>query len=406
MGAWELFDLDVEEVSGVDHAANKRTFLVLKSATPAAKADHPEPDGDEQRPQDYASRQRQADLWSCLYDKWDLFRTTLYDILGDCDEDNMPHLPILVDSIGQFQADVQQLLVDCGIVAKAAPLLEELSKLGAVMSADRKQRLQAAIDALQCLLDEACTVKRAQKGPEPMAEKAGKPVEENVLVVAGTVPSLEEYDALKKRAERYETRATEAEATVKTLSDKIDALVAELRVAKQTPEEQEAEYLESLPLVVRQKREAELLEIAELRKETRLANERAEQADYVAKTADFQAVGLTSNHWRCLKALDVLATQGYEEERTEILRLLTAANEQLATSDLFAVAGSGAGAGITHAAGASPDAEGQVLALARARAAEKDLKLSDAIDQIAHEKPELWKQYQTEKRFKNRGQIR
>lgn len=401
--AFELLDLDVEEISGVDHPANLRTFLVIKAATPQAKADHPEPDGDEERPQDYASRQRQLDLWSCLYDKWELFRCTLYDILGDCDEDNIPHLPILVTSIAQFRDDVQQLLVDCGIVTKAQPLLEELTKLGAVMSADRKQRLQAAIDALQCLLDEACTVKTARKGPAPMADKEKS--EEKVLVVAGNV-AQGEIDSLRKRAEEAEATVKTAEATVKTLSDRVDGLTAELAKARQTPEEQEAEYLASLPPVIRQKREAEQLEMADLRKEARLATERAEQTDYVAKTASFAGLGMTPNHWRCLKALDVLATQGYEEERTEILRLLTAASEQTQTAGLFQAVGSGAGQGTTHAAGGAPDAEGQILTLAKARAAEKDLQLSAAIDLIAHEQPALWKQYQADKRLSNRGQIR
>jgi hypothetical protein len=395
---FELFDLDVDEVSGVDAAANLRTFLVIK----ARKADHQEPDGDEMRPQDYASRQRQADLWSCLYDKWDLFRTTLWDIMGDCDEDNIPHLPILVTSIGQFQEDVAQLLADCGVLAKAQPLLEELAKIGAVMSAERKQRLQAAIDQLQCLLDEACTVKTARK--EPMAEKEGSAGK--ALVVEGHVPSVEEHSALRKRAETAEATLKTAEATVATLSEKIDGLVAELAKARQTPEEQEAEYLASLPPVIRQKREAELLEMAELRKETQLAKERAEQTDYVAKAATLAGIGLTPNHWRCLKALDVLATQGYEEERTEILRLLTAANEQLVTAPLFATVGTGAGLGTTHAAGAGASAQDQILTLAKARATEKDLPMLQAIDAIAKEQPELWKRHQEEQRLKNRGQVR
>jgi hypothetical protein len=408
---YELFDLTVDEVSGVDEAANLRTFLVIKRHEVATPQDHPEPDGDEQPPADYASRLRQRDLWRCLYDKWELFCATLWDIVGDADDDNVPHLPLLVDSIGQFQADVQALLEECGVLKRALPLLEDLTKIGAVMSTERRHRLRTAIAALQGLLDEACQLADPQQGDTSMADHSpasGSPATLPATVQGAAAEAL----ALTKRAETAEAqvsaltaRVAEADRALHAQAEELARAESALAKARQTPEEQEAEYLESLPPVIRKKREAEQLEIIELRKEATANKERAEQAEYVAKARTLAGVGFTPNHWRCLKALDVLATCGYEEERTELLRLLNAAQEHTRTeSSLYTALGtSGAGVGILGGGGSgSPDAEGQILGLAKAYAEEKGVPLGKAIEAIARAHPDLWERNQREKRKNNR----
>jgi len=70
--------------------------------------------------------------------------------------------PALLTSIEQFHVQAETLLATLGLLTKAAPSLailkavsQEVRKTGAVMSADRRQRLQEAITALQTLLDES-----------------------------------------------------------------------------------------------------------------------------------------------------------------------------------------------------------------------------------------------------------
>jgi hypothetical protein len=387
---------------------------------------HAEPDGDEMPPLDYTTRGRQYDLWECLWGKWECFCTTLYDIIGDADDDNIPHLPILVTSIGQFQADVEQLLADCGVIEKAAPLLAELTavaKAGAVMAGHRRHRLRAAIAELQALLNEANPERPPNaEDDDKDAPAAGTPVAPESGAAAAVVamrapqphrqappggqggarmagPTMSDDRVAQQELELMRKRATDAEARVTALETQVATLEAQIADAKLTPEEQVAKYWAAQPEAVRKQHDIDELEKADLRKRLKEADEKGERADYIQKTAAYRGMGMTPDHWHVLKAIDAIPE---EATRTEVLRLLKAAAEQLKTSALFTAIGSEG----SVTSGSALDAEGEVLALAKRHADDKGVELHQAIDVVARANPELWHRYQVENRRKNRGDIR
>jgi len=375
---------------------------------------HAEPDGDEQPPLDYQTRGQQYDLWECLWQKWQCLCATFSDVCGDWDEDNVPHLPILERSIGQFQADVHQLLVDCGVVEKATPLLATLvdvSKAGAAMAGHRRKRLQDAIAALQQLLEE-CTPEDYPHGIQPTPDRAGVSAADvrgmSPVMMKGALSMAETIDGVTKRAETAEAqvlaltqRAEAAEARVKELEPlvaKTTDLETTLAKMRQTPEEQEAEYWASVPEPVRKKHEADEAEKVELRKQLDDARAEREQTTYIAKAADFRGFGLVGpKHWRILKAIDTMP----EEDRDELLRLMTAAGEQTRTADLFKAAGHEGRNGHTGAS-ADGSASDQLFALTQTYADEKGVPFIKASEVIAKQHPDLFRRATEERRHASR----
>jgi len=245
---------------------------------------HPEPDGDETPPLSYAQRGQQYDLWECLWDAWECFCETVRDVFGDSDADNLPYLPILVESIGQFQADVADLIAPLGLTAKLAPALarltdvaqEDVTKVGAPMADHRRKRLQDAIAALQQILDE-CTPETIEHPGLSAADVRGMP---GIMKGAKVAILAETQESIVTRAERAEAqlvevtkRAQTAEmerdqalanvsdlsSTIVTLRNELDVERAALAKARQTPEEAEAAYWASVPDVVRKRYEADQL---------------------------------------------------------------------------------------------------------------------------------------------------
>jgi hypothetical protein len=396
---------------------------------------HDEPDGDEETPLDYATRGNQYDLWEQLWQKWQCLCATYTDVCGDWDADNVPNLPILERSIGQFHTDVQQLLADCGIVEKAAPLLDALAtvtKAGAAMAGHRRQRLQDAIAALQQLLEE-CTPEDLPHGVGPPVDRAGVSAAE-VVPPTGTGTSHIPYlmkggpaMAVRKNAEsdkehcdscddkdcdnpaheRMKNMEKQAESRMADLEAALAVAQAELAKAqqdlasrdqviakmKQTPEEQEAEYWAAVPEAVRKKHEADEAEKVELRKQLADARDEREQTVYIAKTADFRHFGMVpQKHWRIVKAID----QMDEEDRDELWRLIKASQEQARTAGLFSAVGTEGrnGAGTLETAGASE----QLMALAKAYQEDKGVDFLKASEVVAKAHPELYQRSIQERR--------
>lgn len=406
---------------------------------------HAEPDGDEQPPLDYRTRGQQYDLWEELWGKWECFCTTFYACIGDSDSDNVPYLPILVDSIGQFQEDVAQLLEDCGVVAKVGPALEELhmighlalvdvGKAGAAMAGHRRKRLQDAIAALQQLLEE-CTPEALPHGVGPAVDRAGVSAAE-VVPATGYGASHTPYlmkgraaMALKKNAESDKEHCDTCDSEdcdnpahdrmkkellvpgieVTKVQAELDTLRAELETTKtalakaeqdlaardvtiakmkQTPEEQEAEYWAGVPESVRKKHEADEAEKVELRKQLDDARAEREQTVYITKTADFRGFGMVQKHWPILKAIDAMDA----EVRDELLRLIKASQEQARTAGLFTVVG------LENTTIDTRSASDQLMTMTKAYMDEKGVDFMKASEAIAKAHPELYQRSIQERR--------
>lgn len=211
-------------------------------------------------------------------------------------------------------------------------------------------------------------------------------------LVSGSVAQAQ-IDTLTKRAEAAEARVRELEPLV-TKTAELETTLAKMR---QTPEEQEAEYLASLPDAVRKKYEADQLEKVDLRKRLAEADERVAKADLVAKTADFRAFGMVpEQHWTIVKAIHAMP----EADRDELLRLITANMAQRETAALYTAQGytSPAATG-TNGSGSAND---QLMALAHTYAKEQAVTLDKAIDAVAKAHPDLWRRDQLEKRATHR----
>lgn len=397
---------------------------------------HSEPDGDEAPPLDYATRGAQYDLWESLWDKWQCLQATYADVCGDWDEDNVPNLPILERSIGQFQADVHQLLVDGGVMAKVAPALDHLAtvaKVGSPMADHRRKRLQDAIAALQQILVE-CTPEAIDRPGISAAEAAGLPgymgtpaisKGDRAMALRKTAESDKEHcdscddsdcdnpaHERMKKMEKDEARIAELEAAAATLrsdlakaQSDLTAVQAELAarettIAKmqQTPEEQEAEYLASLPDAVRKKHVADQEEMVALRKQLAEARDEREQTVYLAKTADFRHFGMVAQpkHARILKAIDAME----DDDKEELLRLMKAAQEQARTADLFTAHGTEGRNGSATVEGGS--ASEQLMALTKAYMDEKSVAFPQAADVIAKQHPDLYERSVRERRRASR----
>jgi hypothetical protein len=391
---------------------------------------HSEPDGDEETPLDYATRGHQYDLWETLWQKWQCLCATYTEVCGDWDSDNVPNLPILERSIGQFQDDVHQLLVDCGVVEKVAPALAALhavAKVGSPMADHRRKRLQDAIATLQQILTE-CTPEVIDRPGISAAAAAGLPgymgtpalskgaaamaVRKNAESDKKHCADCDDpdcdnpaHDRVKDMEKQEETRLAEVQAALaKAQADLAEAqtqlTARDVMIVKmqQTPEEQEAEYLASLPEAVRKKHVADQEEMVALRKQLADAREEREQTVYLAKTADFRHFGMVAQpkHARILKAIDAMD----EEDREELLRLIKANQEQARTAGLFTATGTEGRNGSTSLEGGS--ASDRLMALTTAYMDDKGVDFLKASEVIAKQHRDLYTEANRERRQASR----
>lgn len=408
---------------------------------------HGEPDGDEDTPLDYATRGQQYDLWETLWAKWQCLCATFTDVTGDWDADNVPHLPIFERSIGQFQADVHQLLVDGGVVEKVAPALTQLTtlaKAGAAMAGHRLTRLKDAIAALQQILAE-CTPEDCPHGVQPPVDRTGISAADVVgmpgvmkhprqgdaaMAVRKNTESDQEHCAAchdedcdhpaHERLKKEESRMADRETALATLKAAFDTTKAELvtaqadlakahadlatlqeaqRIAKMSPEEQREALLASMPELVRKSYLDQESRLALIEKTNRDLQEKNERLDYIQKTVEFRHVGFVpDDHWPILKAIDQIPD---EAARTELLRLLKAAAAQLQTSPWITTVGTGQ----TSSSASDGSAEQQLMALAQRHAEEKGVPMDKAIEAVVKAHPDLYQRNMLEKRRTNQVQF-
>lgn len=221
----------------------------------------------------------------------------------------------------------------------------------------------------------------------------------------------ETIDGVTKRAERAEaqlaTVTAELETThaalVKAQGDlatsqaELATVREENRIAKMSPEEQRDVMLASMPELVRKSYLDQETRLAVIEKANRDLQDTNERLAYIQKSVEYRGLGFVPDqHWKILKAIDGITD---EETRTELLRLLKAATEQLKTSPWMTTVGSQA---VPANGAADGSAESQILALAKAHQETHNCTLPEAITAIAKAHPALWEQDQREKRFRNR----
>ena len=368
------------KIPSADLAAVKRRVLAAWRATHDRKEEvpavlkndygmHGHEEDDEGPPMTLEERQQSRALWQQWGPLWRDFCETVGEIM-DYDEDDTAYADILMASIDQFRAQADDLLSGLGLLKKAAPLftvLEEVTKAGAIMSAARKQRVRAAIAALQAILDEAT------------------PAEGDAVAMKGATTMASSVEEVTKRAEI-------AEAEVARLTKALAEATTEMTALKLTPEEQEAAYLKGLPDAVRKQFEADKIEKAALRAELQTERDSRLQQTYIEKTASYRALGLTPDHWNILKAVDALP----EQERTELLRILASAAQVIKTSGVLKALGVDGGV-------QGENAEARAVAFAKA---EQDktpaLGFADAIALVWKAHPDLYEAYSREKRSQGR----
>ena len=372
--ATRLRQLKIGKVALVPFGANQEAHVLLYKAAEGAPVLQKdgiggEDSAEEAPPLTLEERMRHNALWEQWHPLWQAFCGTVWDIM-DGDEDDAQYADILMTSIQQFSDQAQGILEGLGLLSKAAPLLalctEEVSKAGAVMAAGRKQRLQEAITALQAILDEAMPHAKTVKGV-PMAER-----DKDEAPLA----------AMAKRAEAAEARVVELESIVAKHA--------------QTPEEEEAAFMKSLPVATRARWEAERIEKDALKAAISVEKELRELGEYMQKTALYPLVGIVKTDWEMLRAIE----QGRAftpEQGARCLQLLKSANEVIRHGAAFKVVGKdGRGA-------AGEGAEAQAMALV---AVEQDkdstLGFADALAKVWKGHPALYQEYQNEKHRQGR----
>jgi len=400
---------------------------------------HPEPDGDEEAPLDYTTRGEQYDLWEELWGDWQCFCETFYDIVGDSDEDNIEHLPILVDSIDQFLDAVEGLCDKLALTQKMAPVLHDMTalcKVGAPMAQHRKQRLEEALKLIQDILDECSPLEppfmEIDRAGVSAAEVAHIPLiaKETAMAVAKNAESDKEHcdncddsscdnpahDRMKKQAEdaRAQMRLadtltkTEAElATVKALLAKAQESLAvfeeDARIAKMTPEEQRQALLDSMPALVRKDYLEKEARYALIEKTNQELRDEKDRLTYIAKTAELVHAGFVpDDDWEIMKAID-LGIPLTTEQGEKLFTKFRALNEQLRTSDLWSARGT-PGTPMTNGVSSSSQASTQIMGMAEQLRKEQNLPMDKAIEHVAKEHPELWDRHIRELRSTNRVQ--
>ena len=298
--------LDVQEISSVDHPANKRKYLIIKAATnetQQSKRDTVEKNG--RSPLLPDQLQAQDEATGAWYTLWNYFGRSVDSIMyADDDDEAIDKTAMLREAVDQFAAKARELLTVMGgdLEKQGTASLERLvviAKQGRKLSADRVRRLKEAMALLATIMDEGM-----------------KPEEDG----------MEKAEELTKRVAELKTAhaALQAEhATLKTANAALTlentTLKGDLVKASMTPEEQETEYLQGLPEVIRHQREADKLEKADLRQKLQAAEDRNAKQVYIAKAAGYKALPINpDDDWEVVfKALGTLE----EKSRTRFEQL-------------------------------------------------------------------------------------
>lgn len=254
----KLFNMDIKEISGVDKAANRKKFLIVKQeggegrvpknnenemdtiCKVAAEALKITIDGTIDKEEDFekamedigesmdefmgfmkaatvtasfAANMAASDIRSNLYRAGDSLHDTIAAVLGDKDLTKDEKKSAIEDSMGEFTSWIM------GIVDSATAI----QKAGAKISTDRLSRLKVAYQSLGDIIQEAEGGEPIQKGGEEELEKLQKKDIES-MVTDVLEPVIKRLEALEGKDEP----AGENEEIKKMITDAVETAVSPL----------------------------------------------------------------------------------------------------------------------------------------------------------------------------------
>lgn len=208
------------------------------------------------------------------------------------------------------------------------------------------------------------------------------------------------FDAQKAQLEKAQSDLTAAQTEVtKAQSEvtKAQGEVADLKKAATTvaksEEEQEQEFLKSMPEGFRKRYEAQQADLKKAAEEKAVLIAKAQEADF-KKAAGQELSHLKGDEAAKVTVLKALSKLTADEQKS-VMEVLKAANEVIKTSGLFEERGTGG----SHEGGS---AEEQLNAIAKSLLDKKEVAtLGDGLVKAGKANPELYREYVAERRSKN-----
>ena len=380
----KFVDLDIEEISSVDRPANKRKYLVIKSAASGGGQQNAhDPVGKNgSLPMTPNQIQAQDEAMQAWYTLWNYFMRSIDSIMyADDDDGEIDRTAMLREAVDQFATRAREILPVLGgdMEKRGGESLErlvEIAKQGRKLSADRVRRLKEAMALLETIMHE------------------GMDSEED---------GMDKTEDLTKRVADLETAHAGLQAEHATLKAEHAALTLEnttlkcgLAKAAMTPEEQEAEYLKGLPEVIRREREADKLEKADLRQKLQEAEDRNAKQAFIAKAAGYKALPINpDDDWEVFKAIATLD----EKSQARIEQLFKSAEELCAQANVFQAVGTGGTGGSAGGSTAYVQLEALAVELQKGTGITKEQAMVKAMDA----RPDLAKQHRTERKEARNG---
>lgn len=370
----KLVDLEVHAVAGVDKAANKRKFLVVKRANDAPtlrerlarlfKAD----EGDEPKTFD------QAFALSNMEDQWwrlnDALRTSIRSIIESDAEDKAA---LIRESVGQYAEAIVALATRMGQAVGGESMQkmhEALTKLADACESDSEPWNRALKRVEECAKDWR---EQLEKGESNMPEKSTKNVDLDALLKG---VSDEVKSAVKAAFTKQEEELANLRKQVEELSKGDDEGKPD-DINKADLPEPVRKRLEELE---KQAKEAE--EIAKAEREARVRAEIRKRAEGYANVGEVDKI-----------AEAIYKAQSVSAEFAEQLEtLFKSAHERIEKGDLFKELGSGAGDSASTAWGKIEAAAAEIMK------ATPSMTRPQAIAKALEANPELEKAYYEEVR--------
>lgn len=340
----EWVDLDIEEVSAVDHPANKRTWLVVKAAKTEKMAETTE---------EIILREEAVRAWWQL---WDAFNESISSILNDKTVDRPAMLQQTVEEFSARAKDIlPETVEDAGVAKRLLAKAATLATLGG----------------------------KVQSAPKVWA-KAVKAFENYAATVI--VDEEKEGQAVPTFAEMMETVPKEIKDAYEEGQRKIDELQAELEKSRKAPEPED--IWKGVSPEVRKRMEA--MEARAEAAETLAKKERDDRVQHecIQKAASFSALQLTGDDdWQIFKAIGELP----EGMGARIEQVLRGANEAVRQSGTFTPAGTSKGSEMSSAWDKLEAAASELMK------ADTKLTKAQAITKACEQNGELYDAYLVEK---------
>lgn len=351
----KLVDLSIKEVSGVDHPANMRKFLIIKRATPGNTLKEKLLNIVKQY-LPMKSNEAMTFAQAFAYESLD-------GILSD----------MMYDAQWALRDTIKSIMADASVTDKLGAIQQALSDFSQVVLSG----FQTALNSISNMAVVVGGAGGSSLSKSENQDKEGK----------GDMPKFSE-DVLKKLPEEVRKELERVEELEKKAAE-VDALkkkVEELQKAAQPGQGTEEDLLKGMPEAVRKmveearKEAKEAQEIAKAERETRLKQE------FIAKAQQLPALGVKPEELGLvLKAV----AEACPNEYPKVEAVLKAANKAIETSELFKSYGSG------------NEGEGSAWEEIQKRAAEicksdPSITKEVAIAKVIRQEPELYNRYRQE----------